>query len=506
MERHTPRPLLLRSSKLFQRVSAVLLIIAATLVVYWPALRNGFVWDDTALVLRDPLIRSWRLIPEGFRHFLFLDATASNFYRPLQRLTFTFDYALYAFNPSGWHFSSIAVHAATAVALFFLLRRWWGAERWKWAFGVALVWVVHPLHTSAVTYVAGRADPLAALFGFAGLALALRDTRGAMLGAAACFLGALLSKESGAMALAIWFVIVASRRAVKAVWIRWGFLAALILAAYFTLRFTAWKTPPPPAAESTTLAQRPVLAARAVAEYCGLLAAPVTLRMERDVRDRPTVGRAELPTPSRSGQTVIGFALILGLVAWWWWARRNAPHAAAALLAAGMAYLPVSNLFTLNATVAEHWLYVPSAFLFAASAQTLLLARGWMVKSAVAAISLWTVWLCSHTWQRQYDWADQRTFLTRTIEAGGDSARMRVNLGNLELSEGKPERALAEYDSALARDPRLVFAHFGRAAAYVRLGDTTNARAALERCGTGHLLEAEITQMKAVLDSAEKKK
>jgi tetratricopeptide (TPR) repeat protein len=128
-----------------------------------------------------------------------------------------------------------------------------------------------------------------------------------------------------------------------------------------------------------------------------------------------------------------------------------------------------------------------------------------MVESAVAVILLWTVWLCSHTWQRQYDWADQRTFLTRTIEAGGDSARMRVNLGNLELSEGKPERALAEYDSALARDPKLVFAHFGRAAAYVRLGDATNARAALERCGTGHLLEAEITQIKAALDSSEKK-
>jgi len=98
-----------------------------------------------------------------------------------------------------------------------------------------------------------------------------------------------LSKESGAMALAIWFVILASRRAGRAIWIRWRFLAALILAAYFTLRFTAWKTPPPPAAESTTLAQRPVLAARAVAEYCGLLAVPVTLRMERDVRDRPAV-------------------------------------------------------------------------------------------------------------------------------------------------------------------------------------------------------------------------
>src|ERR1700742_5020548 len=110
--------------KKLTRSGAVLLIIAATLLVYWPALRNGFVWDDTALVLRDPLIRSWRLIPEGFRHFLFLDATASNFYRPIQRLTFVPDYQLYGLNrPGGWHLTSILVHAGAAVALFFLMEK-----------------------------------------------------------------------------------------------------------------------------------------------------------------------------------------------------------------------------------------------------------------------------------------------------------------------------------------------------------------------------------------------
>jgi hypothetical protein len=49
------------------------------------AFAEGFVWDDQALILRDPLIRSWQLIPEGFTHFLFTDASASDFYRPLQR-------------------------------------------------------------------------------------------------------------------------------------------------------------------------------------------------------------------------------------------------------------------------------------------------------------------------------------------------------------------------------------------------------------------------------------
>ena len=65
------------------------ILLISVLASYAPAVRNGFVWDDTALILRDPLIRSWRLIPEGFNHFLFTDAAASDFYRPLQRLTYT---------------------------------------------------------------------------------------------------------------------------------------------------------------------------------------------------------------------------------------------------------------------------------------------------------------------------------------------------------------------------------------------------------------------------------
>ena len=62
-----------------KRSIAVLLILFAVVGTYAPAVRDGFVWDDTALILRDPLIRSWRLIPEGFNHFLFTDATASVF-------------------------------------------------------------------------------------------------------------------------------------------------------------------------------------------------------------------------------------------------------------------------------------------------------------------------------------------------------------------------------------------------------------------------------------------
>src|SRR5207253_7324492 len=146
-------------------------------------MRNGFVWDDTALILRDPLIRSWRLAGEGFNHFLFVDATASDFYRPLQRLTYTLEYAAFLFRPGPYHLTSILLHAAAAVALLFFAEELLqifgiGTRRSRWMASIAtLVWAIHPVQSAAVTYVSGRADPLAATFGFFGCYLVLRSLR-----------------------------------------------------------------------------------------------------------------------------------------------------------------------------------------------------------------------------------------------------------------------------------------------------------------------------------------
>ena len=100
-----------------KKLWAVLILLVAVFIIYAPAARNGFVWDDTALILRDPLIRSWRLIPEGFNHFLFVDATASDFYRPIQRLSYTIDYAAFAFRPGPYHITSLLWHSLAAIAL-----------------------------------------------------------------------------------------------------------------------------------------------------------------------------------------------------------------------------------------------------------------------------------------------------------------------------------------------------------------------------------------------------
>src|SRR5213595_4222080 len=163
-----------------QRIIVLAALIVVLLTAHLPAFRAGFVWDDTALVLRDPLIRSWRLIPEGFNHFLFVDATASDFYRPIQRLSYTLDYAAFAFRPGPYHLTSVVWHSLAAVALLFFAEEFllsFGIERRRSGFialGAALAWAIHPVQSAAVVYVSGLADPLAVTFGFVGLFFMLR--------------------------------------------------------------------------------------------------------------------------------------------------------------------------------------------------------------------------------------------------------------------------------------------------------------------------------------------
>jgi protein O-mannosyl-transferase len=497
----------------------VLLLVAA-LLSYAPALRNGFVWDDQALVLRDPLIRSWRLIWEGFQHFLFTDAAASNFYRPLQRLSYTLDYAAFFVSPLGYHLVSILWHAAAAIALFYFAEEFLTrcemepARRRVIAFFAALVWVVHPVQSAAVVYVAGRADPMAAAFGFGALYLGLRMLRAEGnrkwifgLGAGFCFLASALSKEMGLMFLLVWLIVVLAQRQRRAL-LGASAIVAAVLIAYLGLRLPAKKIAPP-APTPMPLAERPIVVARAVAEYVGLIVFPWHLHMERDVETHPFgFAPASLRAASwRELQTLLGCVLIALLFTALWRARKH-PPIFLPLLFALVCYLPVSGLVTLNATVAEHWLYLPSAFLFLAAA-TAAGSLGWMTgknswsRVAVVCLALWLLFLPIRTFARTFDWKDQRTFLIRTIAEGGDSARMLINLGGLELGEGNFAAARRALERALEKEPDNSLAELNLAAVEIKERNFSAARTRLKKIVESPEIRARAEESLAVLENRE---
>jgi protein O-mannosyl-transferase len=501
-------------------IIAPILLLAAGFLAYAPALRNGFVWDDQALLLRDPLIRSWRLIWEGFQHFLFTDAAASNFYRPLQRLSYTLDYAIFFVSPGGYHFINILWHAAAGVAFFYFVEEFLArceikpARRFAVAFFAALVWLVHPVQSAAVVYVSGRADPLAAAFGFLALFLGLRMLRANGkrrwafgLGAGFCFLASALSKEIGLIFLLLWLILALAQRP-RAARLGAAAIVGAVLCAYLGLRLPAEHLAPPPPPPMPLLV-RPIITARAVAEYAGLLLLPLHLHMERTVETQPTgFTPASMNAASwRELQTLLGLLLIAAGATALWRSRRQ-PAIFLPLLLAAVSYLPVSGLITLNPTVAEHWLYLPGAFLFLAAAAALeLLGRSvrtnYGSRAVWVGLTIWILFLPARTFARSFDWKDQRTFLTRTIAAGGDSARMLVNLGALELSEGHLEAARRTLNRALEKEPDNPLAQLNLAAVEIKQRNFACARARLKKIARPPELQARAEESLVVLENRE---
>lgn len=507
-----------------KRFPALLLLAAATFGAYLPSLRNGIVWDDTALLLRDPFIRSWRLIPEGFQHFLFTDATASDFYRPIQRLIYTLEYAAYGVRPFGYHLTSIACHLAAAVALFFLadeLLRLFGVEEKKrrWVpFVAALVWAIHPVHSAAVAYISGRADPLAAAFGFAGLLCGLISLRrhGArawlwLLAAGAALLLSCLSKEAGLIFPACWFAILLLRKE----WKNAGRAAVIVLfvaAIYLSLRLPAEHIPAPTLRPPAPLLVRPIVMARAVAEYACLIFAPIHLHMERDVETHPSGFSNESLAQSawRELETLAGLLVAAAFVYWLMRERTRERAAFVCLVLVVITYLPISGVVPLNANIAEHWLYLPTAFLFIALGLRIAraLARdrrhaAALRASTIAAVAVWVLFLGGRSFVRTFDWKDQRTFLERAIANGGGSGRMLINLAGVESNEGRLEDAKTHLQKVLQNDPDQPFAVLNAGSVAIKQGDYKTARELLTRATQLPVVDAQAHELLAVLANKE---
>lgn len=507
-----------------KKIWAVLILLAAVFIIYAPAVRNGFVWDDTALVLRDPLIRSWRLIPEGFNHFLFVDATPSDFYRPIQRLTYTLDYAAFVFRPGPYHVASLLWHALAAIALFFFAEEFlnrYGVEQKRAGFISligAFIWAIHPVQSAAVVYVSGRADPLAAAFGFLGLFLILRGSTVSgvrkasfLVGSGAALLLSALSKETGLLFAILGIVILCARKNWSDLW-KILVVTIFVGAIYGVLRSGAEHDPAPRLTPPPPLLVRPIIVSRAVAEYAGLILFPVNLHMDRDVETQPTgFNEASLSHAAwRELQTLAGILLITAFVYWLWRARRTNRTVFVSLVCALVTYLPVSGIVSLNASVAEHWIYLPITFLFLATALEIGewlssngVRRPGLARVVAVSSAVWMVFLGVRTFWRTFDWKNQRTFVEETIAHGGDSARMLINLGSLELKEGKLDDAALHLHAALQKKPDQPLALINLAAVAIKQNDYKLARELLNHATQMPLVAAEAHEYLAVVENKE---
>jgi Flp pilus assembly protein TadD len=415
---------------------AVALLVGVTFAAYANAFGNAFVWDDLLLIVDNPRIKSWRALPALFTSNLFGGGVLSSYYRPLQGLTYLLDYRLWGLTPAGFHLTATALHAATAVLLYRL-----GVvllHDGRAALAGALLFAVHPVHTEAVTYLAGRSDPLSAL---ALLAALLCHARGRTFLATTAFAAALLAREAAVGLLPLLVVVdVALGRKLRA-----GRLLpyGVVLVAYLGIRAAVvGVTPVPVPTAAIPLGHRVLTMLPVVVGYVRVLLVPTGLHMERMV---PAVTS---PLEPRVVGAVVALAVLAGAVVAV--GRRAWPVAFAAVWFL-VALLPVANLVPLATFMAEHWLYVPSMGVFLAAGYGLArLATVIGSRGATAITAALVLVYGGLTVRRNRDWRDARTLFEATVRLAPESTRAHANLGLAYEEAGERERARPEYERAIA--------------------------------------------------------
>jgi hypothetical protein len=143
-----------------RRLIFCLLLIVGTVVVYFPALHNGFVnYDDPRYIIENSHIQSgatWQSIRWA--------ATAyyeSNWH-PLTWISHALDVSLFHLNPAGHHAVNFLLHTLNALLLFFVLQ---DATKRDWAsFFVAALFAVHPVNVESVAWASERKNVLSMFF------------------------------------------------------------------------------------------------------------------------------------------------------------------------------------------------------------------------------------------------------------------------------------------------------------------------------------------------------
>lgn len=153
--------------KEWSRLPAGLLLFTAALVVYLPSFDVPFHFDDIVSIIDDPYIRMTRVTPDAMFSAAFQDFKQN---RPLSNLSLAFNFYFNLMSPFGYHLVNFFFHILAGFSLWILLDRMF-TRRIKdrgplrlIAFLAALLWMVHPVNTQAVTYIVQRHTVMAGAF------------------------------------------------------------------------------------------------------------------------------------------------------------------------------------------------------------------------------------------------------------------------------------------------------------------------------------------------------
>jgi len=433
-----------RGKPIWRHVLAVLVGLWLTLEVYGPALHGPFLFDDLYLPFMRP-----GLAEAPLRHWL-------GQIRPVLMLSYWINYRLSGQDPYCYHLFNVAAHFLAGLLVFLVIRKLLtcaaveGARRDVLASFAAGVFLLHPLQTESVSYVASRSEVLSGLFFYAALALFLYRRRAEVswpvsLGVLLLYGAAVLSKEHTAVLVALLLltdyfwnpgfrfegirrnwrlyapIALGGAAALKFVW---GVLASSDSAGFGIREFT-WQ-------------QYFFTQCRALWLYLRLFLLPYGQNLDHDF----PISRSLLDHGALLAMAALSAAVAAALI----W-RQRYPLAAYGWLAALVTLAPTSSVVPILDPVAERRVYLALPWLALIAVELL---RRWRTSTRrlAAVLCVIVAVAAAFSWRRNQVWSGAVALWQDSVAKSPNKQRPHFQLAYAYYQEGRCREALAEYAQA----------------------------------------------------------
>jgi Tfp pilus assembly protein PilF len=444
-----------------RRILAAILLVFATLLAYYPAIRyGGYVWDDDAHLTNNPTLFSDTGLAD-----IWTKPTGRVQYYPLTFMSFWLQTRMFGLDPLSYHLVNVLLHAGNALLVWMILRR----LGFRGGFWIAVVFALHPVNTESVAWVTERKNVLMTCFYLLAAwsylrfenvlepsrPIKARSRRDWKLFALAIvlFICAMLSKTvactfPAGMAVILWWKKRLGRREMLRL------IPFLIIGLGLAARTAYLETHEVGSIGSAwnyTLLDRSIIAGRATWFYVGKLLWPTNLAFSYPLWK---IDASDFP------QVLMPVAVLVMLAALWLYKFRIGRGPLAAVVFFLVTISPALGFIDyytmIYSLVADHYVYIAMIGLVAVAIEPLARWAGtsaFRQRSLAIAASAIAVALGTVTYQRTFVYQGPRELWADTLEKNPNSLLARTSMGIAFRHDGKFDKALEQFRIALAIDP-----------------------------------------------------
>jgi tetratricopeptide (TPR) repeat protein len=375
-----------------QTVSALFFFLVVLLLVYAPSFSGIWIYDDEPNILNNDNIHLTQINISALKKTFFLKSqdpyTAERIKRPLAYLSFALNWYGGQNRVFGYHVVNFIIHFTTTVFLYLFIKNSlmlpifenrYHAQAHLAAFLSTIIWAIHPIHVTAVTYIVQRMASMAGMFTVMSLyaylqARTARSRAVKIAGFMACgllMLCAFATKENSAMLpVSLFFYEIIIIRGVAHLnlkkMVRWGLPALVMVILVGTLYIHPAHLLDGYQNRPYTAVERVMTESRVVLHYLKMLFYPLLSEMT-------LVHDVDVSTSLWSPWTTLPSIILVGMffLSALFWLPRRQPLIAFAVVFFFINHVIEGSFIGLE-LIYEHRNYIPSMLLFLIPAMLLL--------------------------------------------------------------------------------------------------------------------------------------